>query len=83
LKKSPDTTYEKWKLEFERLENELIEFRDYFNSFKKCSCDIRECYHYKKARHIVFGNRIDQLHNLRLQIGIQTYEEITNTKQRI
>ena len=77
-----DSLYEKWESEYDKLEEELTRFRTYFANVKKCGCDIAKCQHYKKARHKIFGDRIDQLYNSSLQIGFQAYEETVNSYNR-
>ena len=62
----------KWGNEFDKLEDDLEKFREYFNKTKKCNCDIDECIHHEKAMNEVFGNRVDELWNQKLQIGINT-----------
>lgn len=68
--------FEQWKSKFDKLENDIESFRDYFNQTKNCRCSIESCKHFKKARNQVFGERIDYLYNLRMQISFQTYKKI-------
>lgn len=70
---------EKWEKEFDKLEEDLDRFRDYYNKTKKCKCLIENCSHFKKERHKIFGDKIDYLYNLRMQIGFQTYTETVNS----
>lgn len=68
--------YEKWKSEYAVLKSEISQFRDYFINVKECSCGISECQHFKKARHQIFGKRIDELFNLKMQSSFKFYNEI-------
>lgn len=70
-----DSMYKKWEFETDKLEEEIESFRAYFVTVKNCRCEIAKCRHYKKARHKIFGNRIDDLYNLGLQIGFKVYNE--------
>jgi len=67
---------EQWEYEFDKLKEELEIFRDNFKRKKSCKCSIENCKHFKIARHKIFGERIDYLYNLRMQLGYQTYNEI-------
>ncbi len=67
--------HKRWEKEFDKLEDEIEWFRTYFANVKECKCKIEKCRHYKRARHKIFGNRIDELYNLRLQIGFRVYRE--------
>ena len=62
----------KWESEFDKLEDDLERFREYYNKTKKCNCDIDECVHHEKAMNEVFGKKVDELWNLKLQVGINT-----------
>ena len=62
----------KWEKEFNKLDEDLESFRNYYNNLKKCKCGIDECKHYEKTMNKVFGMRIDELWNLRLQVGFST-----------
>ena len=73
--------HEKWKKEFGRLESELDKFRDYYNRTKKCKCHIDECKHYDKAMSKVFAKRVDNLWNLRLQVGFRTLNSAYGVKR--
>jgi len=75
LETETNSIYQKWKIEYKKLEDELQSFRAYFLSVKKCECEIGECKHYKKARHKIFGERIDRIFNMKLQSSIQFYQE--------
>ena len=66
---------EKWQKEFDKLEEGFDLFRDYFNKTKKCDCDIDECKHFDKALTKILGKKVDELWDLRLQIGFRTYKE--------
>lgn len=74
-----DLIYKKWKSEFGILEKETDLFRAHFISTKKCICPIEECKHYRKEKHRIFGNKIDELFNLRMKASLQTFTEINNS----
>ena len=74
-----DLIYKKWKSEFEILEKETNLFRTYFISTKKCNCPIELCRHYRDEKHRIFGNKIDELFNLRMKISSQTFAEANNS----
>jgi len=75
-----DLMHQRWEIEADKLEDDVERFRTYFSSVKKCKCDIAKCNHYKKARQKIFGNRIDDLYNLSLQIGFRVYKETVNSE---
>jgi len=80
LLKISDSDYEKWKSEFQRLEKEIDYFRIHFNKIRKCKCSSEECKHFRNERHRIFGERIDNLYNLRLGLGLQFYSKIIKSK---
>jgi len=73
--------HEKWKKEFDRLELDLDEFTHYYNKTKNCDCHIDECKHYDKAMDEVFAKRIDDLWDLRLQVGFRTLNSTYGEKR--
>ena len=73
-----DLMYQKWRTDFSKLEDEIKRFRSYFNQNKKCQCSIEECKHFKKARHRIFGKRIDDLFNLSMKTSLLTFSEIND-----
>jgi len=70
--------YHKWKSEFRRLDKEIDSFLQEFLQNRSCRCINDECRHYKEKRKFTFGKRIDELYNLRLQIGLSTISEVIN-----
>ncbi len=68
--------HKKWEKEFDSLEEDLDRFRDYYNGIKKCKCHIDECKHYEVAVNKVFRKKIDELWNLKLQVGFRTFNSI-------
>ena len=70
--------HKRWKTEFDKLEEDLDRFRDYYNKTKKCKCHIDECKHHEKAMNDVFKTRTDELWNLRLQVGFRTVNSTYN-----
>jgi len=73
--------HEKWEKEFDKLEDDLDSFRNYYNKTKKCKCDIDVCKHYKRAKNEVFTKRVDEIWNSRLQIGFRTLNSIYGNKR--
>jgi len=71
----------KWEKEFDKLEEDLESFRDYYNHVKKCKCDIDECKHFEIALNNNFKNRIEELWNLRLQVGFRTVNSVYQGKR--
>ncbi len=68
--------HKKWEAEFDRLDNDLESFRHYYNKTKKCKCGIDVCKHYQKAKNEVFEKRVNELWNLRLQVGFRALDSI-------
>jgi len=64
--------HEKWKTQFDKLEDGLDLFLEYYNKTKKCTCHIDECAHFDDALDKVFSKKVDDLWNNRLQVGFQT-----------
>jgi len=76
---NPEQLYQKWKYEFKKLEDAIDLCGIQFLQTKKCKCTIEECKHFKKQRHEIFGKKkIDELYNLRLKAGLQTYVNTIN-----
>jgi hypothetical protein len=80
-KMETEIMHEKWEKEFDKLENDLDSFRDYYSKTKKCKCNIDVCKHYKNAKNKVFSKRVDELWNLRLQVGFRTLNSIYEDKR--
>lgn len=72
LSMETELRHKKWEKEFDNLEENLDSFRKYYNHTKKCKCDIDDCRHFDSAMNKVFSKRIDELWNLRLQVGFST-----------
>ena len=70
--------YYKWKNEFIKLDSEINSLREKFLQNKNCRCTSVECIHFKEMRKRIFGNRINELYNQRLNIGFEVFSEITN-----
>jgi len=64
--------HKKWKEQYDELEDDLEKFRNYFAKTKKCNCNIDECIHFDHAMYKVFSKKVDELWNLRLQVGFRT-----------
>jgi len=71
-----DPLYERWRSGYASLEADLSRFREHFAGVRKCGCDMSECAHYRRARHRVFGERIDRLFNMRLQSAAAFHREM-------
>lgn len=67
---------EKWQKEFEAVEEGFDKFREFFDKNRSCKCEsVDECKHFDKALTKVLGKKVDDLWDLRLQIGSRTYRE--------
>jgi len=75
---NPEQLYQKWKNEFDELEDAIDLCRIQFLQTKNCRCIVEECKHFKKQRHAVFGKKIDELYNLRLKAGLQIFVSTIN-----
>ncbi|MBL4654098.1 MAG: hypothetical protein JKY53_14735 [Flavobacteriales bacterium] len=71
-------SYNKWKSEFKGLDDEIDNALTIFLQNRTCKCRIDECRHFKNERKVVFGDRIDELYNKRLIIGLSTVTKVIN-----
>lgn len=74
LRNITDILYQKWKNGFLKLEEEIDIFEAKFNQIKECECEIEDCSHFKNERHRIFGEKIDYLFNLRLQVSLSHHK---------
>ena len=77
-----DLIHQRWKLDYERLHEEIDLFMRHFDSIKKCHCPIDDCKHFEKERDRIFGKRIDDIFNSILKNGFQTFAEIDKSIKR-
>lgn len=77
-----DFIYQKWKLDYKKLHDEIDLFMKHFDIIKKCKCPIEDCKHFEKERDKIFGERIDDIFNSSLKNSFQTYAEINESVKR-
>ncbi len=65
LQNTTDILYQKWKMGFLELEEEIDIFEAKFNQIKECECEIEDCLHFKN---IVAFDLARTLCNLRIWI---------------
>ena len=67
---------EKWSKDIDALRRDVDAFRNYFDQHKKCACPIYDCKHYKKALVKILGDRIHNLSQTSIDIGVKTYYDV-------
>jgi len=71
---------QKWEADHDLLDRDFDKLVDWWVKNKHCDCDTEEygmfCEHFDKIVNATLGKKVDQLWNERLQIGIQTWDEV-------
>ncbi len=77
---SLDSKHQKWQFDHDLLEKDYDKIVQWWKKNKPCDCDTEEydifCKHFDKIVNATLGKRVDKLWNERLQIGIQTWNEV-------
>ena len=72
--------HQKWEAEHDLLDKDFDKLVEWWIKNKPCGCDSEEddifCKHFDKILNATLGKKVDQLWNERLQIGIQTLDEV-------
>lgn len=70
------TDHDIWKKEFKQLHAEIDGALKIFAENRTCACKRTECKHWKRKRNKVFGKRIDDLHDRKMQISFAAFIRI-------